>query len=141
MIKLTEKELENIKENKDAIAQLLVKKAILNEMKEKDYNEEEKKYLEELKTNMEIEFYLTSIAQNDVNISDYELLEIYKNNSEALKDKTITDVYSQLQQALINKKINEKKLGVINEIIEKHKLNEILKEYIGEAKDEDLITK
>lgn len=141
MIKLTEKELENIKENKDAIAQLLVKKAILNEMKEKDYNEEEKKYLEELKTNVEIEFYLTSIAQNDVNISDYELLEIYKNNSEALKDKTITDVYPQLQQALINKKINEKKLGVINEIIEKHKLNEILKEYIGEAKDEDLITK
>lgn len=141
MIKLTEKELENIKENKDAIAQLLVKKAILNEMKEKDYNEEEKKYLEELKTNMEIEFYLTSIAQNDVNISDYELLEIYKNNSEALKDKTIADVYPQLQQALINKKINEKKLGVINEIIEKHKLNEILKEYIGEVKDEDLITK
>lgn len=90
---------------------------------------------------MEIEFYLTSIAQNDVNISDYELLEIYKNNSEALKDKTITDVYPQLQQALINKKINEKKLGVINEIIEKHKLNEILKEYIGEAKDEDLIIK
>ncbi len=141
MIKLTEKELENIKENKDAIAQLLVKKAILNEMKEKDYNEEEKKYLEELKTNMEIEFYLTSIAQKDVNISDYELLEMYKNNSEALKDKTITDVYPQLQQALINKKINEKKLGVINEIIEKHKLNEILKEYIGEVKDEDLITK
>ncbi len=44
MIKLTEKELENIKEKiKIAIAQLLVKKAILNEMKEKDYNEEEKK--------------------------------------------------------------------------------------------------
>ncbi len=55
-------------------------------------------------------FYLTSIAQNDVNISDYELLEIYKNNSEAFtKIKPITDVYPQLQQALINKKINEKK--------------------------------
>lgn len=36
MIKLTEKELENVRENKDAIAQLLVRKAILNEMKEKN---------------------------------------------------------------------------------------------------------
>ena len=141
MIKLTEKELENIKENKDAIAQLLVKKAILNEIKEKKYNEDEKKYLEELKMNMEIEFYLTSAAQNDITISDYELLEIYKNNSEALKDKTVIEVYPQLQQALINKKINEKKLGVINEIIEKHKLNEILKDYIDEDKEKDLITK
>ena len=141
MIKLTEKELENIKENKDAIAQLLVKKAILNEIKEKKYNEEEKKYLEELKMNMEIEFYLTSAAQNDITISDYELLEIYKNNSEALKDKTVIEVYPQLQHALINKKINEKKLGVINEIIEKHKLNEILKDYIDEDKEKDLITK
>lgn len=35
MIKLTEKELENVRENKDVIAQLLVRKAILNEMKEK----------------------------------------------------------------------------------------------------------
>ncbi|VEH38828.1 Uncharacterised protein [Fusobacterium varium] len=36
MIRLTEKELKNVKENKDAIAQLLVKKAILNEIKEKN---------------------------------------------------------------------------------------------------------
>ena len=36
MIKLTEKELENVRENKDVIAQLLVRKAILNEMKEKN---------------------------------------------------------------------------------------------------------
>ena len=53
MIRLTEKELKNVKENKDAIAQLLVKKAILNEIKEKKYNDEEKKSLEELKTNIE----------------------------------------------------------------------------------------
>ena len=134
MIKLTEKELENVRENKDAIAQLLVRKAILNEMKEK-------KYLEELKLNMEIEFYLTTIAQNNITISDYELLEVYKNNTEILKDKTIMEVYPQLQQALINQKINEGKLVAINEIIEKHKLNEILKEYTGEEKNQEIETK
>ena len=57
MIKLTKKELETLGENKDAIAQLLVRKAILEEMGKKEYTEEEKKYLEEMKLNMEIEFY------------------------------------------------------------------------------------
>jgi hypothetical protein len=141
MIKLTEKELENVRENKDVIAQLLVRKAILNEMKEKKYTAEEEKHLEELKLNMEIEFYLTTIAQNNITISDYELLEVYKNNTEILKDKTIMEVYPQLQQALINQKINEGKLVAINEIIEKHKLNEILKEYTGEEKNQEIETK
>lgn len=141
MIKLTEKELENVRENKDAIAQLLVRKAILNEMKEKKYTAEEEKHLEELKLNMEIEFYLTTIAQNNITISDYELLEVYKNNTEILKDKTIMEVYPQLQQALINQKINEGKLVAINEIIEKHKLNKILKEYTGEEKNKEIETK
>ena len=90
---------------------------------------------------MEIEFYLTTIAQNNITISDYELLEVYKNNTEILKDKTIMEVYPQLQQALINQKINEGKLVAINEIIEKHKLNEILKEYTGEKKNQEIETK
>ena len=71
MIRLTEKELESVKENKDAVAQLLVRKAILAEMEAKEYNEEEKKYLEELKLNMEIEFYLGTLAQK---ILQYQIM-------------------------------------------------------------------
>ena len=51
------------------------------------------------------------------------------------------EVYPQLQQALINQKINEGKLVAINEIIEKHKVNEILKEYTGEEKNQEIETK
>lgn len=140
-IKLTKEEIEKLGENKDGIAQLLVRKAILAEMEKKKYTEEEKKYLEEMKINIEVEFYLNSIAQKAVQIYDYELLEVYKNNTEILKDKTIMEVYPQLQQALINQKINEGKLVAINEIIEKHKLNEILKEYTGEEKNQEIETK
>ena len=114
MIKLTKKELEALGENKDAIAQLLVRKAIL----------------EEMKLNMEIEFYLNSIAQKTVQIYDYELLEVYKNNAELLKDKNTVEVYPQLQQALFNQKLGEEKVKVINEIVEKYKINDVLKEYI-----------
>jgi len=130
MINLTKAELELLKDNKDGIAQLLVRKAILNEMKNKGYTEEEKKYLEEMKLNMEIEFYLNSIAQKTVQVFDYELLEVYKNNAELLKDKNTVEVYPQLQQALFNQKLGEEKVKVINELVEKYKINDILKEYI-----------
>lgn len=130
MIKLTKKELEALGENKDAVAQLLVRKAILAEMENKEYTEEEKKYLEEMKLSMEIEFYLNSIAQKTVQIYDYELLEVYKNNTELLKDKNTVEVYPQLQQALFNQKLGEEKVKVINGLVEKYKINDILKEYI-----------
>ena len=130
MIKLTKKELEALGENKDAVAQLLVRKAILAEMENREYTEEEKKYLEEMKLNMEIEFYLNSIAQKTVQVYDYELLEVYKNNTELLKDKNTVEVYPQLQQALFNQKLGEEKVKVINGLVEKYKINDILKEYI-----------
>ncbi|MDU1911036.1 hypothetical protein [Fusobacterium sp.] len=138
MIKLTEMELEILKDNKDGIAQLLVRKAILAEMEKKVYTEEEKKYLEEMKLNMEIEFYLNSIAQKTVQIHDYELLEVYKNNAELLKDKNTVEVYPQLQQALFNQKLGEEKVKIINDLIEKYKINDVLKEYI---KTEDTLEK
>ena len=99
-------------------------------MEKKKYTEEEKKYLEEMKLNMEIEFYLNSIAQKTVQIFDYELLEVYKSNAELLKDKNTVEVYPQLQQALFNQKLGEEKVKVINELVEKYKINDVLKEYI-----------
>ncbi|BBA52475.1 hypothetical protein [Fusobacterium varium] len=135
-IKLTKEEIEKLNGNKDGIAQLLVRKAILTEMEKKEYTEEEKKYLEEMNLNMEIEFYLNSIAQKTVQIYDYELLEVYKNNAELLKDKNTVEVYPQLQQALFNQKLGEEKVKVINEIVEKYKINDVLKEYIKLEKEE-----
>lgn len=130
-IKLTKEELKKLNGNKDGIAQLLVKKAILAEMENREYTEEEKKYIEEMKLNMEIEYYLNSIAQKTVQIYDYEFLEVYKNNAELLKDKNTVEIYPQLQQALFNQKLGEEKVKVINEIVEKYKINDALKEYIS----------
>lgn len=129
-IKLTKEEFKKLDGNKDGIAQLLVRKAILTEMENKKYTEEEKKYLEEMKINIEVEYYLNSIAQKTVQIYDYELLEVYRNNAELLKDKNTVDIYPQLQQTLFNQKLGEEKVKVINRIVEKYRINDLLKEYI-----------
>ena len=61
---------------------------------------------------------------------DYELLEVYKNNAELLKDKNTVEVYPQLQQALFNQKLGEEKVKIINKLVEKYKINDVLKEYV-----------
>ena len=58
------------------------------------------------------------------------MLEGYKNNTEIWKDKNTVEVYPQLQQALFNQKLGEEKVKVINELVEKYKINDTLKEYI-----------
>lgn len=136
MIQLTENEVKELNGNKDAIAQVLVRKALLEEMAGQDYTEEEKKYIEVLKLNAEIEFYLNKLAQPKVVIYDYELLDVYKNNSELLKDKNAAQVSLELKQSLFNYKLGAEKANIINEIIEKHKINDILKTYVKEETEE-----
>lgn len=132
MLTLTKEELEKYKSDKNRIGQLLVKKAILKEMEEKKYTKEEKEQLEELKLNVEIEFYLNLIAQKDIIIYDYEVLEVYKENSETLKDKNIIEIYPQLKQYIFDKKLSEEKVKLTNNLIEKYKVNDSLKKYIKE---------
>lgn len=134
-ITLTQKELE---ENKDdnSKAQLLVKKAVLNEMLITKLTEEQNKKLDELKKNLEMEFFLEAQAAKNVQIKDYEILELYKKNSEKLKEGNVVDIFPQLQQALYVQKIASGKTTVLNEIIAKYNLNEELKKYQISSEEE-----
>ncbi len=133
MLEITKVELQQLEGNKDRTLQLLLKKAILKDMVEKKYTEQETAILKELKENTEIEFYLNCISKKDIQIEQHELLEVYKNNLEALKDKNISEVFPQLQQAIVNQKLREEKIKTINQIIEKHKLNDLMKKYSKET--------
>lgn len=127
-ITLTQQELE---ENKDANlrAQLLVKKAVLNEMSIMKLTEEQNKKLNELKNNLEMEFFLEVQASKNVQIKDYEILELYKKNADKLKEGNVVDIFPKLQQALYVEKIASGKTVVLNEIITKYNLNDELKKY------------
>lgn len=140
MVKLSQDEVTRVNGNEDAIAQLLIKKAILEEIAKKDYTEEEKRVIEDVKTNAEIEFYLNSIAQNNITMYDYELLELYKENIAAFKDRSVEEATAQLKQVLFNKKLGEEKAKIINSLIEKYELNDIIKTYI-KKEDEKAVEK
>lgn len=125
---LTQEELKELKDD-NLKAQLLVKKAVLNEMEKSKLTEEEIKKLNELKQNLEMEFFLEIQAAKKIQIKDYEVLELYKKNADNLKDADIVEVFPQLQQALYIQKLADGKKEVINSIIEEYKLNDELKKY------------
>lgn len=128
-IKLNPQELEQAKGNPNVMAQMLVTKAILTEMSQRPFTPEEVAQLDIMKKNLEIEFFLNILAQKDVKIEDHEILKVYQDNAEALKDKNMVEIFPQLRQALFNQKLGEAKVKVINGFIEQYKLNDSLKEY------------
>lgn len=127
-VTLTQEEQKELKDD-NLKAQVLVRKAVLNEMSKLKLTEEQTKRLNELKEDLEMEFFLEVQAAKKVQIKDYEVLELYKENVEKLKDANVVEVFPQLQQALYVQKLAEGKKEVINSIIEEYKLNDELKKY------------
>ncbi|MDR3258017.1 MAG: hypothetical protein LBT51_00195 [Fusobacteriaceae bacterium] len=129
IIELNPQELEQAKGDPNIMASMLVRKAIVEEMSKREFTNEEKFQLEIAKKNLEIEFFLNILAQKDIKIEDHEILKIYQENAESLKDKNMVEIFPQLRQALFNQKLGEAKVKVINSFIEQYKLNDVLKEY------------
>lgn len=137
-IVLTPVEIEQANGNSNVLAQMLVSKAIMAEMAKREFTPEEKAQLEIMKKNMEVEFFLNILAQQKITIADHEILEVYKNNAEALKDKNMVEVFPQLRQALFNQKLGEAKVGIINGFIEQYKLNDIVKQYAPQPTESEI---
>lgn len=135
MIKLDSIELEKVKGDANSVAQALVKKAIEEEMKIRPFSEEELSALSEMKKNVEIEYFLNLLAQNKITVSEVEVLEAYKNNLAAFGDKNVTDIYSQLHQLVFNQKLGAEKATIVNNLVSKYGLNDVLKEYVPELKN------
>lgn len=131
-IVLTEEEVKSSENNSDIGAQILVRKAILKEMDEEKYTPEEKKELEEIKKNIEMDYFLNKKAMETTNVDDMEVLEVYQNNIEKLKDGDITLILPKLKEQMILQRREEEKIKYMNSLVEKYNLNEELRKHFSE---------
>lgn len=132
-ITLTEQEAKDTAENSNAAAQILVRKAILQEMRGVKYSEDEKKELEELKKNVEIEYFLNKKAMETANVDDMEVLQVYQNNIDKLKEGDIVTILPQLKNQMLLQRREEEKVKYMNSLVEKYDLNNELKKYFPES--------
>ena len=131
-ITLTEQEIKDTQKNSNAAAQLLVRKAILKEMNDVKYSEEEKKELEELKKNLELEYFLNKKAMETTAVDDMEVLQVYQNNIDKLKEGDIVEILPQLKNQMLLQRREEEKVKYMNSLVEKYDLNSELKKYFPE---------
>lgn len=136
-VELTPNEISKLNGNTNVGAEILIKKAILNDMAKYTYTEEEKNALKESKENIEIEFYLNRLASKKVNITDEKVLEVYNANKEKLKEIKPEIALPQIKEQLILQQINNEKIKYINSLVEKYQLNSKLNSYFPKANTEN----
>lgn len=139
-VELSQKEIQTMDKNQDAMAGALVRKAVLKEMSEYKYTPEEKKALEQDEENLKVEFYLNTIAQKNVNVTDEQAKAVYDANKEQLKNIKPEVALPQIKQQLYIQQVNAQKVNYINSLVEKYDLNQKLKSYVGETTAETTTT-
>lgn len=128
-IKLTQEELTQVGNNKNLAASILVKKSILKEMSEYKYTSEEKKSLAEAIENTQLEFYLNNLASKKVIVTDEEVLKVYNDNADKLKNMDPQQVLPQIKQQLLLHKIPNERTNYLNSLVDKYDLNNLLNSY------------
>ena len=136
-ITLTQEEVKEAENNSNIGAQILVRKAILKEMSSIKYIEEEKKELEEIKKNVEIDYFLNKKAMETTKVDDMEVLQVYQNNADKLKNTDITIILPQLKEQMILQRREEEKVKYMNTLVEKYNLNEELKKYFPNIENKE----
>lgn len=135
-INLTAAELKEANNNADNIKLLLMKKSILKEMAAAEYSVKEKEELNQLKENMEIEYFLNKKATEMVTITDNDILKIYQNNIDKLKDMDINEVLVQIKNNIMTNEIHSKKLEYLNSLAAKYELDKKVNEYITNSNNQ-----
>ena len=128
-IKLTQEDLKNAGNNKNIGASILVKKSILKEMSEYKYTPEEEKTLEDTLENVQIEFYLNNLASKKVTVTDEEVLKVYNNNIDKLKNIDKNTALSQIKHQIFLQKVTNEKTEYMNSLVNKYDLNTLLNKY------------
>lgn len=130
-VKLSKEEVEVAGNDQNMIAQFLIKNAILREKEVITFTKEEEKRLENLKDNLELEFFIEKNSVNGTEANPLEILKVYEDNKDKFNGTKLEVVAPQIEQLIINQKLQKNKIRYINEIIAKYDLNAKLKEYSG----------
>ncbi|BBA51083.1 hypothetical protein [Fusobacterium varium] len=133
-ITLTEKEKQK---DKDEVARILVYKALLEEVKKAEFSPEELENIQIAQNQIKINYFIERELKNKTQITDEEAADFYKRHKEQFDDKPLEEMLPILYKSLAVEKYNQAQVEYYNSIIEKYKLNDILKKE-GIIKDEQV---
>lgn len=131
-ITLTDKEKQLAK---DEIAKILVYKALVIEADNAQYTPEEIENIKKAQENLKVNYFVERELKSKTAVTDKEVQDYYEKNKERYNSKTLEETLPLLYQNLANEKFTKAQVDYYNSVIEKYKLNDILKAE-GIIKDE-----
>ena len=124
-ITLTDEEKKN---SDDEIARILIQKALTKEAETAEFTSEEQKEIKRVQNEIKVKYFLERELKTKITITDKELQKYYEANKGKLNDKTMEEIIPILYQNLTNEKYTKALIDYYNFLIDKYKLNDILKE-------------
>lgn len=126
-ITLSKEEKDLAKGDANIGAQLLVRKAVLADMKTAALDEKEKFEMQYVRDEAAIAYFISKIAGEKIDIPEEEIKKVYELNKEQLGEKKLKDVHDDIKAALINNVQSTRVVNYYKELVEKYKLNDALK--------------
>lgn len=123
-ITLSEKEKQK---DKDEVARILVYKALLEEVKKAEFTPEELENIQIAQNQLKINYFIERELKSKTQINDEEAADFYKRHKDQFDDKPLEEMLPILYKSLAVEKYNQAQVDYYNSIIEKYKLNDILK--------------
>lgn len=126
---LSNDEVKYMSNNSVRITAKYFDKIMLEEMKKEDFFTAEADELEEIKDKVQINYYIEKSLTGKVNVTEDEVKNFHEMNKESFLNFTIADAYTQIYNFLFQQKINNDRLEIMKKVVDKYKLNDIIKEY------------
>lgn len=118
---------EEKKQDKDEIARILIYKALLIEAENAQYTSEEIENIKKMQESAKINYFVDREVKLKTAVTDKEIQDYYEKNKKKFDDKTLEETLPLLYQNLAAEKYTKAQVDYYNFIIEKYKLNDILK--------------
>ena len=118
---------EEKKQDKDEIARILIYKALLIEAENAQYTPEEIENIKKMQESAKINYFVDREVKLKTAVTDKEIQDYYEKNKKKFDDKTLEETLPLLYQNLAAEKYTKAQVDYYNFIIEKYKLNDILK--------------
>ena len=125
-VEITKEEILFSKGNPEVIKGKIIEEKI----KDTEFEKNEEDNLKIIEGNVYINYYLDLQVRKNVVVTQEEVVSIYEAEKGKLGNITPNDAYNQITNGLLNNKVNEEKIKIVNKISEEYKIEDLVKEFL-----------
>ncbi len=129
-VEITKEEILFSKGNPEVIKGIIIGKVIEEKIKDTEFEKNEEDNLKIIEGNVYINYYLDLQVRKNVVVTQEEVVSIYEAEKGKLGNITPNDAYNQITNGLLNNKVNEEKIKIVNKISEEYKIEDLVKEFL-----------